>query len=59
MTLLNQPAKLFEPTEAELIAADMQSEDPEWTYAVRHDPTGRGYSLIDVFDEDGEFVATV
>ncbi len=59
MTLLNQPAKLFEPTEAELIAADMQSEDPEWTYTVRHDPTGRGYSLIDVFDEDGEFVATV
>ena len=59
MTLLNQPAKLFEPTEAELIAADMQSEDPEWTYTVRHDPTGRGYSLIDVFDEDGKFVATV
>ena len=59
MTLLNQPAKLFEPTEAELIATDMQSEDPEWTYTVRHDPIGRGYSLIDVFDEDGEFVATV
>ena len=59
MTLLNQPAKLFDPTEAVLIAADMQSEDPEWTYTVRHDPTGRGYSLIDVFDEDGEFVATV
>ena len=59
MALLNQPAKLFEPTEAELIAADMQSEDSEWTYTVRHDPTGRGYSLIDVFDEDGEFVATV
>ncbi len=59
MTLLNRPAKLFEPTEAELIAVDMQSEDPEWTYTVRHDPTGRGYSLIDVFDEDGEFVATV
>ena len=47
----------YEPAVAEKIAADAQAGDPDWTYIVKHDPKGVGFSLVAVYDEDGEFVA--
>jgi hypothetical protein len=32
-------------------------DEDGWTYVVQHDPTGRGLSFINVYDEEGHFVA--
>ncbi|HEX5521132.1 MAG TPA: hypothetical protein VFX29_05520 [Longimicrobiaceae bacterium] len=51
---------LHDPAEAERLAAYLNADEAEagdgWTYRARHDPTGRGRSLIDIFDEAGELV---
>ena len=49
--------KLFRPEEAESVAAEMGADDPEWTYRAKHDPKGTGFSLVEITDEDGAFVA--
>ncbi len=59
MKLIDTTATLYPPAEAEKVAAEMQAGDPGWVYKVKHDPKGIGYSLIEVYDEDGEFVANV
>lgn len=59
MKLLDTTEKLFHPAEAERVAAEMQKGDPDWTYKVVHDPTGRGHSYIAIYDEAGEFVGKV
>ena len=59
MLTLNTTPKLYNPNEAEAIAAEMNDGDDDWTYEVDHDPKGTGYSRIIVKDEDGEFVAYV
>lgn len=51
--------KLYEPKKAEEIAAAMQAGDPDWIYTAKHDPKGTGYSLIEIRDEEGEFIAYV
>jgi hypothetical protein len=58
MKLLDATHTLFPPAQAETIAAAMQADDG-WTYRVKHDPNGTGYSFIEVYDEDGDFVARV
>ena len=57
MKKLDTTPKLFAPADAEKTAATMGADDPEWTYKAKHDPKGTGYSLIEIHDEDGEFVA--
>lgn len=57
--LLDTTPTLFAPAEADRVAAEMAVSDPDWRYVVRHDPAGTGYSLIDIYDEDGTFVGTV
>ena len=60
MKKLDTTPHTFAPAKAVEIAAAMQAgEEDGWTYMVRHDPTGRGQTLIDIFDEDGEKVGTV
>ena len=56
---MNTINRLFEKEEAQRIVDELNS-DPEddWTYVAVHDPKGTGYSRIEVYDEDGEFVAT-
>lgn len=56
MVKLNHTSKLFNPKNAEIQAKALRSEDEDWTYIVKHDPTGKGYSFIEIYDEDGEFV---
>jgi hypothetical protein len=58
MKLLDTTATLIKPDKVDAVAADLKSNDPDWDYIVRHDPKGTGDSLIDIYDEDGEFVAT-
>lgn len=57
INLLNEPHKLFAPEQAEKAVAELQKDDPDWVYVVRHDPTGKGLSFIEIYDEDGEFVS--
>ena len=54
--LLDTTSHLYPPNKAEEIAEEMNSVD-DWTYKVVHDPTGKGHSFIEIYDEDGEFVA--
>ena len=52
--------RLFPPAKAVEVAAQLQAGDEDgWTYRVQHDPTGRGLSFIEVYDEDGTFVTKV
>ncbi len=55
--LLNTPAKLMKPTDAEWIAHELRLGDPDWAYVVKHCPKGTGLSFIEIYDEDGEFVS--
>lgn len=59
MKKIDTTPRTFPPAKAEEIAAMMGAEDEDWTYAAKHDPKGTGYSLIEIHDEDGEFVAYV
>ena len=51
--------KLFAPADAERVAAEMASGDPDWVYRADHDPKGAGFSRVEIRDEEGEFVAFV
>jgi hypothetical protein len=53
-TLAHKPAKLFKPELAIKAAAELGESDPDWAYIAKHDPTGRGLSFIEIFDEDGD-----
>ena len=51
---------LFTPGNAMKVAAENNHyEEEDWTYEVVDDPTGKGYSFIEIYDEDGEFVGKV
>ncbi len=57
---MNNPSMLFDPKKVDAAAAEMQAnEEDGWIYKVKHDPKGKGYSLIQIFDEDGVFVGNV
>jgi len=56
MKLLDTTHTLYSPDKAEEVAAEMNATD-DWNYKVIHDPKGTGYSFIEVYDEDDEFVA--
>lgn len=50
--------KLFKPAEADKIAAKLNAESHAedgdgWDYKVIHDPTGKGYSFIEIWDDEG------
>lgn len=54
---LDTTSQLFAPALAESKASELKAGDPDWDYKVIHDPKGTGYSFIEIYDEDGEFVA--
>lgn len=56
-TIINQAYNLYTPERAEAVAAELQANDDSWTYKVKHDPTGKGFSFIVVYDEDGIEIA--
>lgn len=57
MIKMNTTHQLFNPAKVEEVAAEMQAGDDEgWTYRVKHAPTSTGYSFIEIYDENGEFV---
>jgi len=57
--LLDQNEKLFSPIEVEAFINMMKIGDPEWKYVACHDPKGTGYSFIEIYDENGDFVSKV
>jgi uncharacterized protein HemX len=57
--ILNHVHSTFDPAKVDAVAAQMQAGDDEWSYVVKNDPKGIGRSIIQIFDEDGEFVGLV
>ena len=56
--MLDTTETLYTKEKAEAIAAMMNADtDDDWTYLPNHCPNGTGFSFIEVYDEDGEFVA--
>ena len=45
-------SSLFKPESADALAAGLNAEDDGWTYVVRHDPTGKGYSFIEIYEDN-------
>ena len=56
---INTTHQLFIKEDAISKAAEMKAGDPDWDYVPVHCPKGTGYSFIEVYDEDGEFVERV
>ena len=56
INIATEPHQLFTPEKAELEAKKLNSTD-DWTYKVVHCPKGTGYSFIEIYDEDGEFIS--
>lgn len=55
--ILNHTGNLLTKEKAEILATDLNANDEDgWTYRAKHDPKGTGYSLVEIFDENGEFV---
>jgi hypothetical protein len=52
MRLVNLTYRLFKRTEVDGFVKMLQSNDPEWTYKAVHDPTGKGCSFIEIYDEE-------
>lgn len=46
------------PEQAEAVAAAMQADDDDsgWRYVAKHDPTGRGLSFVEMYDDEGHYV---
>jgi hypothetical protein len=59
MKKLDATHRLFAKADAIKIAAEMKAGDPDWDYRPVHCPKGTGFSFIEIFDEDGQFVARV
>ena len=59
MKKLDATEKLFTKEDSIKVAAEMKTGDPDWDYRPVHCPKGTGYSFIEVYDEDGEFVGKV
>ena len=60
VTINSGPSQMFSPKEAEATAAILQADETDWTYVVKHDPKGTGWSFIEVRDnEDDHLIAHV
>ena len=53
---INTTSQLFTKDQAVTKAAELNASDPDWDYRVVHCPKGTGYSFIEAYDADGEFV---
>ena len=54
---LQNAGNFFAPDKAETLANELnQDKDDDWTYVVKHDPKGTGWSRIEILDENGKFV---
>jgi hypothetical protein len=56
MKRMDTTEHLYTPDSADKVAASMRDADPDWTYIVKHDPKGTGYSFVEIYDEDNTFV---
>jgi hypothetical protein len=56
MMIMTNNKRFYTPEEAERTAKIMNETDEDWNYVVKHDPKRTGYSFIEVYDEENEFV---
>lgn len=53
---MNLPHALMTPEKAEEVVETLNNADDDWTYKAKHDPTGKGLSYIETYDEEGNLV---
>ncbi len=47
----------YTPEKAAEVVSEMAAADPDWTYSINVDPTGRSlWVRVEITDEDGEHV---
>jgi len=56
LNIASEPHQLFTYEIAKEKAKELNDND-DWTYKVVPCPKGIGYSFIEIYDEDGEFVS--
>lgn len=56
MKRIDTTEHLYTPENAEKVAAKMSDSDPDWTYIVKHDPKGTGFSFIEIYDDESNFI---
>jgi hypothetical protein len=47
--------QMFDPAKVDAVVATLNQDD-DFKYVVRHDPKGTGRSVIEVYDEDGNYI---
>lgn len=57
--MIRDTTNLMAPKKAEEVAKELQKADPDWKYVVKHDPKGKGFSFIEIYDESGVLVGKV
>jgi len=58
MKSIDTTGTLYHKADSIRIAAEMNASGcDDWSYVAVHNPKGGDYSFINVFDEDGYFVA--
>jgi len=55
--ILKSVPTLFDPAKAEALVVEMMADPDGWTFKAKHAETATGKSLIEAYDEDGDFVA--
>lgn len=57
--LIGATKTLYTIDQANLLAANMNKTDPDWKYVAKHDPEGKGWSFVEIFDEDGQKIGVM
>lgn len=58
MAIINPPSHFFTREKAETLCEHFNNDpDEDWTYTPVHPPSGKGWSKIAIYDEDGIFIA--
>ena len=57
--IIQNVKKFFTKENAIKVASDIQADDEDWAYTPVHDPSGKGWSFIEIHDEDGFLVGEV
>lgn len=55
--LINTTHQTLPKEKAILVCEELNQLDDGWIYKCNHDPKGTGNSFIEIYEEDGEFVA--
>lgn len=57
MFVFDLPANVYSNEQADKLVSSMNADDDDdLTYVAKRDPMGKGGSIIEAYDEDGNFI---